>query len=446
MIRHKKKVVAITDEQRHLLGITSLSDISKPSLFDRHFKHVLLSQTPLDYIIRSLNARVLVDCGNTSNGKVYVASYHNLDCQDRIVVVSDNPSREMQVIEAGARMMVIVGEDCGEEIIEAAKEHNCTVLLTDFDIYDVTRELDLAIPVSMIMSTEVQTFRYDDYLEDVKMKINRSRFRSYPILDTQDHVIGMLSRFHVLQHTNRNLIMVDHNEFGQSIEGAENATVLEIIDHHRIGGIKTSSPVYFRTEQTGSCATIITKIFEESNIEIPDDLAGLLCCAIISDTLNFKSVTCTKTDIEKARKLAEIAGLDIKTLGPKILSAGANLANKSVESILNHDLKRFDIAKSKVVVGQINIVNFEDIIGLRDKMNNHLEQYASASGSDICMMVFSLIDGTGSYVLSRGPEAKLVNAAFEDKSVNVDGYMFLPKVMSRKLQIIPTLTTAAEER
>lgn len=446
MIANSKKVIAVTDNDRHLLGVVTLSDISKPAILDRHYKHILLAKTPLDYIVRALNAEVVVDYGNTSNGKVYVASYHNLECQDRIVVVSDNPEREREVIEAGARMMIIVGKDCGDDIIKMAHEKQCTVLLTDFDIYDVNRELDLAIPVSMLMTTNTTTFRYDDYIDDVKIKINRSRFRSYPIIDTNDHVIGMLSRFHIFQHNNRNLIMVDHNEFAQSIDGAENANVLEIIDHHRIGGIKTSSPVYFRTEQTGSCATIITKIFEENNVEIPDDLAGLLCCAIISDTLNFKSVTCTQTDIEKANMLAKIAGLDIEKLGPKILSAGANLANKSVESILNHDLKKFEIAKLRVAVGQINIVHFEDIIALRDKMNKHLDQYAKANGFDICMMVFSLIDGTGSYVLRSGVESTIVDYAFEDRAVNVDGYLFLPKVMSRKLQIIPVLTKAAEEK
>jgi manganese-dependent inorganic pyrophosphatase len=298
----------------------------------------------------------------------------------------------------------------------------------------------------MVMSTELTTFNYDDYLDEVKIKINNSRFRAYPILDRHGHVIGLLSRFHVLKHAARNLILVDHNEFNQSLDGAEEANILEIVDHHRIGGIKTASPVFFRNERTGSCATIITEIFEEKGVEIPEDLAGLLCCAIISDTVNFRSVTCTQKDIDQCKKMAEIAHLDIEELGPNILRAGASLKNKTMESILHHDLKRFKIAKMNIAVGQNNIESFEAIVVIREKMNNLLDDFARNNNLNIVIMVFSLIDGTGSYLLYKGEDEMIVRYAFEDIAVNVDGYMFLPKVMSRKQQIIPRITAAAEER
>ena len=446
MLKNDVKVVAVTDDDRHLIGVVSMSDLTKPTVVDRHLKHIMLSETPLSYIAKAIDGTILHDAGNTSNGKTYVASYHHLSCEGRIVVTSDNPSREKQVINKGARIMIICGETCSDDIIELARKKNCTVIITDNDIYDVCKEIDRSMPIERLMSTNITTFRYDDYVDDVKLKINKSKFRAYPVIDARDHVIGMISRYHVFQHTNRNLIMVDHNEFAQSIDGAESANVMEIIDHHRIGGIKTSSPVFFRTEQLGSCSTIITKIFEENNIPIPEDLAGMLCCAILSDTLNFNSVTCTQEDIDIAHKLGKIAGLNVEKLGPKILSAGANLSNKSVEDIFHHDLKFFEIRKLKVAVGQINIVSFEAIIPLKNNMIRHLEQYAAANGCNICMMVFSLIDGTGSYVLMRGSERAVAEYAFEDMAINVDGYMFLPKVMSRKLQIIPRLTAAVEEK
>ena len=436
-----QRVIVVTDEDRHLLGLASLSDITNPIARDVKKKHQLLSETPLEYIVDALHANVIVDNGNHSNGVVYVASYHNLDCEGKIVVVSDNPQREMEVLNNGASIMIICGES-NPETEELARQKNCTLMTTEMNIYDVTREIDFAIAVEKVMTINPISFSHDDYVDDVKVRINKSRFRTYPILDTQNHVIGLISRFHVMDYQKRNLIMVDHNEISQSLDGAEDANILEIIDHHRIGGIKTSSPVFFRNEQTGSSATIISEMFEEKKVELPDDLAGLLCCAIISDTVNFHSVTCTGKDRRQATKLAKIAGIDIDDLGPKILEAGASIRDKTVDAILHHDLKRFKIGRLNVMVGQNNIVKFEDIAGIREKMDDYLKTFAKDNSLDLVMMVFSLIDGTGSYVLYQGEEAKVVDYAFEDIAVNVDGFMFLPKVMSRKSQIIPRLTNA----
>ncbi|MBQ1826623.1 MAG: DHH family phosphoesterase, partial [Erysipelotrichaceae bacterium] len=277
-----------------------------------------------------------------------------------------------------------------------------------------------------------------------KTVINQTRYRSYPILDRRGHVVGMLSRYHLFKHDNRALILVDHNELSQSISGAAEADILEIIDHHRIGGLITPSPVFFRNEQTGSCATIITGLFGEKNVEIPPDLAGMLCCAIISDTVNFQSVTCTQKDIDTAKRLADIAGLDLETLGPTILQAGASISNRSVESIMKNDLKIFTIGKNKVAIGQANIINSSDVVKIRAEMLKHMAAVAENKSYALVMMVFSLIDGSGSYVLAAGDKEKAVGNAFENNSVMKDGLMFLPKVMSRKLQILPMLTRELE--
>lgn len=446
MIDHDKKVVAVVDGKNRLLGIASMSDLTKPAVIDYEKRARLLSETDISYIIHGISGHVLIDNGNNSNGQIYVASYDNLNCQDKITVLSNNPERELQALERGAKVMIICGDNCPEEVVELARKKKVTLLLTDLHIYEVTRALDFAYPIEFVMSSDITTFGYDDFVDDVKRKINNSRFRSYPIVDSYQHIIGMISRYHVFKHANRNLILVDHNELSQSIEGAEQANILEIIDHHRIGGIKTASPVTFRNEQTGSCATIIAEIFGEKDVEIPKDLAGLLCCAIISDTVNFRSITCTEKDREQAARLAEIADLSIDELAPNILKAGTKLSNKSVDAILNLDLKRFTIAKNKIAVGQANIANFESIMGLKERMNEHLQMYADSNGLAICMMVFSLIDGTGSYVLAKGEASYLVTEAFEDIKLDVDEFIFLPKVMSRKLQIIPRLTEVAEER
>jgi manganese-dependent inorganic pyrophosphatase len=439
-----KKVIAVTDDHRHLLGVATVSDMTKPIVIDQPLKERLLQQVTPQQLAVVLQATIHHDGGNRSNGKVYVASYYNMDFRDKIVVVSNNPAKQREVIKGGAAVVIICGSGCQPEVIEAARQTDTTVMVTALDIYEATREIDLAIPVSLVMTTGLTVFRYDDLIDDVKQKIIKSRYRSYPILDARDHVVGMLSRYHIFKHASRNVILVDHNELSQAVDGAEEANIMEIIDHHRIGGIKTGGPVVFRNEPVGCCSTIITEMFEEKGVEIPEDLAGMLCCAIISDTMNFKSVTCTEKDRATARKLAGIAGLDLEDIARRILEAGASLANRSVADIFTHDLKYYTINRRRVAVGQNNVVNFESFAALRDKMNAHLGQFSQSNAIDICMMVFSLIDGSGSYVLVQGPEAAKAMEGFADIAVNVDGFTFLPKIMSRKLEIIPTVTEALE--
>lgn len=448
MVDNGKKSVSVVDEKKQLLGMASLSDMTRAAVVDVQFRAELMRNTTLEYIVNGVQGTVVLDNGNTSNGEIYVASYDNLDCDGKITILSNNLERELQAIDRGARLMIICGDQCAAEVKEKAEKAGITVILTSMSIFEVTQVLPFSYPVSMVMTAagDLVTFSYDDYIDDVKRKINNSRFRSYPVVDSYRHVIGMISRYHVLKPTNRNLILVDHNELTQSIDGADQANILEIIDHHRIGGIKTASPVTFRNEQVGSCATIISEIFEEKGVDIPQDLAGMLCCAMISDTVNFRSVTCTEKDREQAQKMAQLAGLDIEELGPKILQAGTKLSNKSVEAILNLDLKRFSIHKKKIAVGQVNIANFDSIVSLKNKMNEYLKTFVVNNGLDMCMMVFSMIDGTGSYVLCQGSEAGLVTEAFDEIMVMVDDFIFLPKIMSRKLQIIPKITRVIEER
>ncbi|MDO4378978.1 MAG: DHH family phosphoesterase, partial [Erysipelotrichia bacterium] len=301
-----------------------------------------------------------------------------------------------------------------------------------------------ATTVDKVMSTDLTAFKYDDYVDDVKAKINKSRYRSYPILDSHNHIIGTLSRYHVFKHANRDLILVDHNELSQSIDGAQQANILEIIDHHRIGGLVTASPVYFRNEQVGCTATIITKIFKENNMEIPSDLAGLLCCAIISDTVNFKSVTCTQQDKDIAQQLAQISGFNLTELGNKILAAGANLTNKSPAAIFRNDLKQFEINKFKVAVSQCNIVGFDSVKNIKDEMLEWLNEYSRDSSSDIVLMAFSMIDGSGSYILAVGKESHKLKDIFTKNGIECDGFVFLAKVISRKQQLVPLISTALE--
>ncbi len=447
MRKYNKKVIAVVDKKRQLLGMATISDITSPLIPHQDHNNKLIRETDISQISTFLQAKLIYRAEKQhADGHVYiVADQFDEGCKDKIVITGTDINIIKHVITNQAATVIATKlSEFTDEIIDLAKKQQCNLLISDKNIYDISKNIYYATTVDKVMSTDLTAFKYDDYIDDVKAKINKSRYRSYPILDSHNHIIGTLSRYHVFKHANRDLILVDHNELAQSIDGAQQANILEIIDHHRIGGLVTSSPVYFRNEQVGCTATIITKIFKENNMEIPSDLAGLLCCAIISDTVNFKSVTCTQQDKDIAQQLAQIAGFNLTELGNKILAAGANLTNKSPAAIFRNDLKQFEINKFKVAVSQCNIVGFDSIKNIKDEMLECLNEYSRDSSSDIVLMAFSLIDGSGSYVLAVGKESHKLKDIFTKNGIEQDGFVFLAKVISRKQQLVPLISTALE--
>lgn len=447
MRNHGKKVIAIVDDKRRFLGMATTSDIVKPLIPHQDRNNELIRNTPIENIANFLEGSLIYKADvQRTNGHMHVMSGNeDKGCEDKIVVINnDSKLHEIAIKNKAATLIATYTEGFSDEVLKLAKKYNCNLVICNKSIYDVVKYTYFATSIDEIMTKDLITFQYDDYVDDVKTVINKSRFRSYPILDKRNNVVGTISRYHVLRHTNRNLILVDHNEFSQSIEGAEEANILEIIDHHRLGGIKTATPVYFRNEETGCCATIISKIFQEKNVRIPKDLAGLLCCAIISDTVNFKSVTCTKDDIDQANYLADLAKLDLEEIGPRILAAGAKMEDKSCDFIFRNDLKQFEINKNKVSIGQCNIVDYESIEPLKEQMQQIMKNYASDSNSNIVIMVFSLIDGTGSYILAEGPDTHKLENVFKKKGEYVDEFIFLKKIISRKQQLIPMISDILE--
>ena len=250
----------------------------------------------------------------------------------------------------------------------------------------------------------------------------------------------MMSRYHLLNATKKKVILVDHNELSQSIEGITEAEILEIIDHHRLGDISTDLPVFFRNEICGSTSTIVSELFEQNNIPIPKEYAGLMLSAIISDTLNFHSPTCTPKDFTQATKLAEIADVDMGELGSSILSISASLKSKDASEIVNNDIKEFNINSYRLAIGQINIMSIEDLSVIKKEVKSYMESYGLANRLDIVVMLFSLISGKGSYLMMVGRDAHLLKDAFETYVINEDGFDFLPNIMSRKQQVIPIVS------
>ena len=290
------------------------------------------------------------------------------------------------------------------------------------------------------MATEnLISFSKDELVEDIKEVMAETRYNSYPVTDDEGKVIGTVSRYHLISNHKKKVIQVDHNERGQSVDGLEEAEVLEIIDHHRVADIQTNNPIYFRNEPIGSSSSIVAKCYFEKGITPSREVAGLLCGAIISDTLLFKSPTCTEQDKEICLKLAEIAGIpNVEDFAKEMFKAGTSLQGKTVSEIFHQDFKPFKMGDTKVGVAQVNTMDIDGFMPLKDEMLNYMESEAKSNGYDVVMLLLTDILTEGSQVLVAGERHDYV-----EKTFNVelkDSMAFLPRVLSRKKQVIPPLT------
>jgi len=449
-----KKGASIVDENGLLVGYVSSTDITHALLSLTTHEYHYLAQTPLANIAQAVHGHIIYDSGTYQpNGQVVIASsvlgeLTPAEFANRIALSSTRNTSQINAIKAQATLIIATkAEDFTPEVIELAKQYQCNLIVTPEDLMSVATSITQAIPIGLLMTTNLIIFNLYDYLEDVKDKIKLSRFRAYPIVDNNGRLLGTMSRYHLLNHQRKQIILVDHNEVSQSIEGIEEAEILEIIDHHKLGDIQTNSPIFFRNEICGCSSTIISRLYEEYQVPISPKMAGLMLSAIISDTMYFHSPTCTKKDIEQAKKLAMICGESLDELAQELLSAGASLKTKTASEIVNNDIKQFQISSYRLALGQINILKSDDLYDVAGSVTNYMDSYALANRLDLVVMLFSLINAKGSYALVVGKEAHLFLEAFKNELVADDhGFYFIPEMISRKKQIIPLLSNYLQLR
>ena len=337
-------------------------------------------------------------------------------------------------------LIIITGSHkLSAELIKKAKEKGVTVISTPHDSFTASRLIIQSIPVGYVMAKDnLISFSTDDLVEDIKDVMVETRFRSYPVTTPEGKVIGTISRYHLISNHKKMVIQVDHNERGQSVDGLDEADVLEIIDHHRVADIQTNHPIYFRNEPLGSSSTIVGKCFFENGIRPSKKAAGLLCGAIISDTLLFRSPTCTDQDKHICKKLAEIAGIEsIEDFAKEMFKAGTSLQGKTVEEIFNQDFKPFTIGDTKIGVAQVNTMDIDGFMPLKDEMLSYMNSKLSNENFDMMLLLLTDILNEGSQILGVGNTA-IIEDAF--KVTLKDSTAFLPGVLSRKKQVIPPLT------
>lgn len=283
---------------------------------------------------------------------------------------------------------------------------------------------------------EICHFHLTDYIDDVKDVVLRTRFRSYPVLDENDVVVGSIGRFHLIRPNRKKVVLVDHNELSQSVPGLRQAEILEIIDHHRLADIQTNAPIFFRNEPLGSTATIIATMYKERGVVPEKKIAGLLAAAIVSDTVMFKSPTCTQYDIEIAEHLAKAAEISLKDLGEVMFSSGAS-ADKPVEDFMYSDFKEFHIAGYKLGIAQITSLNSGALLKRKDEFLSEMGRKKKLENYDFILLMITDVLKEGTYLLFLG-DKDTISQAYNVSPT--DNEVFLPKVMSRKKQIVPRLS------
>ena len=358
-----------------------------------------------------------------------------------IAIVGDRHDVQETLIDINAALVIITGSHVlSDKLLEEAKNKGITVISTPYDSFTASRLLLQSIPVGYVMATEnLISFSKDELVEDIKGVMAETRYNSYPVTDDEGKVIGSVSRYHLISNHKKKVIQVDHNERGQSVDGLDEAEVLEIIDHHRVADIQTNNPIYFRNEPIGSSSSIVAKCYFEKGITPAKEVAGLLCGAIISDTLLFKSPTCTEQDKEICVKLAEVAGIaNLEEFGKEVLKAGTSLQGKTVSEIFYQDFKPFHMGEKTVGVAQVNTMDIEGFMPLKEEMLEFMASEAKSKGYDVVMLLLTDILTEGSQVLVAGERPDYI-----EKTFNVelkDSMAFLPGVLSRKKQVVPPLT------
>lgn len=379
----------------------------------------------------------------TSNPE-YMADYIE---DDDLVILGDREEAQMQAIRSNASCIIIGGGlEVAEEVKKLAEKRDCVIITTPFDTFSVARLINQSMPIKQYMTRrELVTFDIDDYVDDVKDVMSRVRHRDFPVLGSNGNYVGMISRRNLMNMQKKQIILVDHNEKSQAVDGIGEAEILEIIDHHRLGSLETVSPVYFRNQPLGCTSTIIYQMYQEQRVEIPKEIAGLLLSAIISDTLMFRSPTCTPLDKSAAKRLAEIADVDIEDHAKKMFRAGSDFKNKTTEEIFYQDFKIFHTEDCDFGVAQISAMSGEELEQIGEQLRPFLPQVLGEKRLNMVYVMLTDILEESSKIIFAGEDAGKILAHAFKKQEDADGIL-LDGIISRKKQMIPTLMNEMSER
>lgn len=443
----------ITDDENYLQGLITIEDITKSYMEVYDSRILATAHTKYQNIIETLEGTMVVGSSREcfDQGKVLIAAANpdlmeNYIAEHDLVILGNRYESQLCAIEMNADCIIVCeGAQVSMTIRKMAEQKDCMVISTPHDTYTVARLINQSMPISFFMKREkLYTFCIEDYIETIRDVMAKKRHRDFPILSEDGHYIGMISRRNLLNSPRKQVIMVDHNEKGQAVDGIENADVLEIIDHHRLHSVETISPVFFRNQPLGCTATIVYQMYQEFQQKIDKKTASLLCSAILSDTLMYRSPTCTDADHEAAEALAEIAGIQVEELAANMFRAGSNLKSKEPSEIFYQDFKKFSINDITFGVGQINSMNADELEDIKSRLQPFMEESLANSGLQMLFFMLTDIVNESTQLLYVGSGAEeLIQGAF---NLSPSGNSFhLAGMVSRKKQLIPVIMSDLQQ-
>ncbi len=432
--------VPVTNDDGTLYGMLSRENVASYNM--EMITAAKLREVPLFNVLSVLDGRILNEAGETTDtisGEVTIAlpqAQENLlfQSENTIVLCGHQPDMIRRALEMNISCLVLCQAELDEEL-RALPTKTC-IIATPYDAYRAARLIFQSVSIDSICRTEgLVCFHLDDRVDEVREKVLQYRDPCYPILDNEEKVIGVLTRYHLLRPRRKRVVLVDHNEFAQSVPGLEEADILEIIDHHRLADIQTNSPIYVRNEPVGSTNTIIASMFQDRGLLPSAKMAGMMAAAILSDTVMFKSPTCTDRDIRTAERMARIANVSLEDLGKEIFSA--SVEGKSAQELLSSDYKEFHIAGYDLAVAQITCVDSPHMLQRKPEFLELMKKAQQEKGFSMVLLMLTDVLLEGTQLIYVGPD-ETIQQAFSVQPK--DNTVFLPKIMSRKKQVIPMLS------
>lgn len=445
MEAYKLETLAVVDENNKLLGIVSMKDIAM-GLIKGNYYRLFTSRAN---ILNDLEGTVLTGAIDEIEGRLSVIAYDHRSIEgslsnNDIIIVGDRYDIILHAIFSRVQLIIITGgKQIPKEYIAAAETNQVSMVSVPFDTHFTSKVINQCNYISTIMrSKSIITFSEDDYLEEVKEEMGSTHFRNYPIVDDSNSFIGFINRKHIMNNGRKKVILVDHNEYSQSVAGLKEADILEIVDHHKLGDISTSMPISFRNIPVGSTCTIIANMFREAGIQIPPAIAGVLISGIISDTLFFKSPTTTPADRHALEELNKIANIDVEKYSMEMFKAGTSLEGQEIGEIFNKDYKEFSIDNYTIGISQVFTLDIDDVFNRREEFISFIERVYEQRRHQLTMLLITDILKEGSYLLFRCRNQLLISRAF---GISPEQGCFVENLVSRKKQVLPQLVEAIQQ-
>lgn len=444
--------LAISRDGSRLDGMVTIGDLARSYLDPVDSNALAEACTPFRNMLEVLDGEQVAGDpeGCFSTGQVLVGAMNPEKMEQYLkpgdaIILGNRMDNQWSAIEMGAGLIILTGGSILDPaMVKRAAARNCAVIQSPYDTFKVAHLVNQSLPVKHVMKVqELVSFELDDYLDETREVMAAKRYRNFPVVDENGAYAGLISRALLLNLQRKQVILVDHNERSQAVDGLDEAEILEIIDHHRIGDIQTIGPVIFRNQPVGCTATLIAGLYQEHGLVPEKPIAGALCAAILSDTLMFKSPTCTELDRETATALAQKAGIDPLQFAREMFRAGSRIREKSAEELLYQDFKRFTAGRMTLGVGQITSMDMEELQEIKDPVKALMKALVEGDRFDMLLFMLTDIAREATLLLFVGESGELMARTFGVAPDNQEVY--LPGIVSRKKQVIPPLLNAINQ-